>query len=222
MGTCASPKIPTRAVCMHIPLYKYFIYFIYVIKCFPLKILSHKNKKFRKSRWPESAIKTPPHLLPATNPPDPPFPSRRRRRFRTPDFFLIFSIFFEIFLASGAGADGGCGDGGEEMARTVEGDSESCGSRAAETAASPTHPRQQRAKMEVYNEVLRRLRESDSPDAAAPGFDDELWLHFSRLPARFFVLPRIEFSMFCCLFVCCWFRFCRGVFGMQVRSGCEC
>lgn len=61
-------------------------------------------------------------------------------------------------------------------------DTESCSSRAVDS--SPTHTRQQRCKLEVYNEVLRRLKESESEEANRPGFDDELWAHFNRLPAR--------------------------------------
>ncbi|XP_043711169.1 serine/threonine-protein kinase STY46-like [Telopea speciosissima] len=62
-------------------------------------------------------------------------------------------------------------------------DNESCSSRVVES--SPTHPRQQRQKLEVYNEVLRRLKESNHEEANLPGFDDELWSHFSRLPTRY-------------------------------------
>lgn len=61
-------------------------------------------------------------------------------------------------------------------------DNESCSSRAVDS--SPTHPRQQRHKLEVYNEVLHRLRDSFNEEAKIPGFDDELWAHFNRLPAR--------------------------------------
>lgn len=39
--------------------------------------------------------------------------------------------------------------------------------------------------MEVYDEVLCRLKESDDEDAALPGFEDELWAHFNRLPTRY-------------------------------------
>jgi len=88
----------------------------------------------------------------------------------------------------------------------VEEAAESCGSHAAAAAAaaaaasgggaagpatsSPSAAaaaqarKQQRHKLEVYTEVLRRLHESGLPEARAPGFDDELWNHFNRLPAR--------------------------------------
>ncbi|KAM0945379.1 putative dual-specificity kinase TKL-Pl-4 family [Dioscorea sansibarensis] len=49
----------------------------------------------------------------------------------------------------------------------------------------PTNPRQQSHRLEVYNEVLRRLKDSDCPEARAASFDDELWAHFNRLPARY-------------------------------------
>ncbi|XP_042506766.1 serine/threonine-protein kinase STY46-like [Macadamia integrifolia] len=62
-------------------------------------------------------------------------------------------------------------------------DNESCSSRAVES--SPTHHRQQRQKLVVYNEVLRRLKESNHEEANLPGFDDELWSHFNRLPTRY-------------------------------------
>ncbi|KAL4319478.1 hypothetical protein GQ457_18G018620 [Hibiscus cannabinus] len=69
-------------------------------------------------------------------------------------------------------------------------DNESCVSKASDL--SPLQSRQQRQKLEVYNEVLRRLRESDIEDANRPGFDDELWAHFNRLPTR----PMHEINIF--------------------------
>ncbi|RWR92390.1 serine/threonine-protein kinase STY46 isoform X1 [Cinnamomum micranthum f. kanehirae] len=69
-------------------------------------------------------------------------------------------------------------------------DSESCSSRAVDS--SPTHSRQQRCKLEVYNEVIRRLKESESEEANRPGFDDELWAHFNRLPARYALDVNVE------------------------------
>lgn len=57
-------------------------------------------------------------------------------------------------------------------------DNESCCSWAMDT--DPVMPR--RHKLDIYNEVLRRLRSCE--DAGLPGFDDELWAHFSRLPTR--------------------------------------
>ncbi|KAJ4823134.1 hypothetical protein Tsubulata_043134 [Turnera subulata] len=65
------------------------------------------------------------------------------------------------------------------------GDAESCSSRAVDLAPSQRQSRNQRHKVEVYNEVLCRLKESNDKDAALPGFEDELWAHFCRLPTRY-------------------------------------
>ncbi|KAF5449037.1 hypothetical protein F2P56_029525 [Juglans regia] len=65
-------------------------------------------------------------------------------------------------------------------------DTESCASMAHDaSASSPARSRQQRQKLEVYNEVLRRLRDSDNEEAFQTGFDDQLWSHFNRLPTRY-------------------------------------
>lgn len=65
---------------------------------------------------------------------------------------------------------------------------ESCGSRAVMAAAASVttkeNPRQQRMKLEVYGDVLQRIQESNYEEANFPDFDDHLWLHFNRLPAR--------------------------------------
>lgn len=61
-------------------------------------------------------------------------------------------------------------------------DEESCSSKVMES--SPTRSRLGGKKVEVFNEVVRRLQESDYEGAKLPGFEDELWLHFNRLPAR--------------------------------------
>ena len=45
--------------------------------------------------------------------------------------------------------------------------------------------RQERLKLEVYNEVLWRLKDSDHFEAQDSDFDDQLWAHFNRLPTRF-------------------------------------
>ncbi|XP_051132242.1 serine/threonine-protein kinase STY46-like [Andrographis paniculata] len=61
-------------------------------------------------------------------------------------------------------------------------DNESCGSRVVESSA----PRNRHeTKLQVYNEVLRRLKEADHPEALEPDFDHQLWAHFNRLPARY-------------------------------------
>ncbi|KAI9080454.1 hypothetical protein K1719_037568 [Acacia pycnantha] len=65
----------------------------------------------------------------------------------------------------------------------IEDDVESCASRAVQSQKA--HPLHHSQKLEVYNEVLRRIRESVHEEANIPDFDDQLWLHFNRLPARY-------------------------------------
>ncbi|KAH6799880.1 ACT-like protein tyrosine kinase family protein [Perilla frutescens var. hirtella] len=63
------------------------------------------------------------------------------------------------------------------------GDSQSCSSRQSEW--SPVQSRKRRQKIEVFHEVLCRLRELDVEEAAEPGFEDQLWAHFTMLPLRY-------------------------------------
>lgn len=78
----------------------------------------------------------------------------------------------------------------------IEDDVESCGSRVVESL-SLVNPRQHRQKFEVYSEVLRRIQDLNYDEANLPGFDDQLWLHFNRLPARYyFSLALPDFSSF--------------------------
>lgn len=58
--------------------------------------------------------------------------------------------------------------------------------------SSHANPRHHRQKLEVYNEVLRRIQDSDCEEAHVPGFDDQLWLHFNRLPARYALDVNVE------------------------------
>ncbi|KAK8505843.1 hypothetical protein V6N12_042868 [Hibiscus sabdariffa] len=67
----------------------------------------------------------------------------------------------------------------------MEVNNESCGCKAKEASPFQSRRHQQRQKLEVYNEVLRRLRESGKDEANRPGFEDELWTHFKRLPTRY-------------------------------------
>ncbi|XP_024451734.1 serine/threonine-protein kinase STY46 isoform X3 [Populus trichocarpa] len=60
------------------------------------------------------------------------------------------------------------------------GDTESCSSRAVDFV-----PRNQRQKLDVFNDVLCHLKESNDKEATRPGFENELWTHFCRLPARY-------------------------------------
>lgn len=62
------------------------------------------------------------------------------------------------------------------------GDSQSCSSRQSEW--SPLQSRKRRQKIEVFHEVLCRLRELGFEEAAEPGFEDELWAHFNMFPLR--------------------------------------
>ncbi|XP_050383720.1 serine/threonine-protein kinase STY17-like [Argentina anserina] len=73
----------------------------------------------------------------------------------------------------------------------IDEDVESCGSRAAAFSAQ-AQPRHHMQKLEVYNEVLRRIQEFDYEEASLPGFDDQLWLHFNRLPARYALDVNVE------------------------------
>lgn len=77
----------------------------------------------------------------------------------------------------------------------IDDDTESCSSKAFDF--SPKTPRNhQQLKLEVFNDVLHRLQDSGCHDAKLPGFDDQLWLHFNRLPARYF----LHFSNFSLIF----------------------
>ncbi|XP_010531520.2 PREDICTED: serine/threonine-protein kinase STY46-like [Tarenaya hassleriana] len=74
-------------------------------------------------------------------------------------------------------------------------DSESCGSRVASEAtpsSQAAQDRRHRQKVEVYTEVLRRLRDSNIDEADRPGFYDELWAHFNRLPTRYALDVNVE------------------------------
>ena len=88
------------------------------------------------------------------------------------------------------------------------GSDESCGSRVNENtnttlSDSVLQGRQQQQRMqqkhEVYNEILRRLKESNHEEANLPGFDDQLWTHFNRLPTRY-VCVCIRFRTCTCIY----------------------
>ncbi|KAJ0085298.1 hypothetical protein Patl1_09466 [Pistacia atlantica] len=72
----------------------------------------------------------------------------------------------------------------------VMGDAESCSSRAVDFALSQS--RKQRQKVEVYHEVLCRLKETNEQETRQPGFEDELWTHFYRLPNRYALDVNVE------------------------------
>ncbi|XP_050232465.1 serine/threonine-protein kinase STY46-like isoform X2 [Mercurialis annua] len=86
------------------------------------------------------------------------------------------------------------------MVEMVDDNESNCGTTSS-TSSSPTRPssasqsvsgRKQRQKLEVYNEVLRRLKDSDNEEANQPGFDDQLWSHFHRLPTRYALDVNVE------------------------------
>lgn len=62
---------------------------------------------------------------------------------------------------------------------------ESCSSRVEELVA--TKNSQHQKKVEVYNEVLRRLKDSNHSEAQEADFDDQLWAHFNRFLARSYI-----------------------------------
>ncbi|KAJ1693038.1 hypothetical protein LUZ63_009736 [Rhynchospora breviuscula] len=71
--------------------------------------------------------------------------------------------------------------------------SESCNSRSSmESCNSRKQGQHSGHKLEVYNEVLRRLKESHVAESFSPSFEDELWAHFNRLPARYAIDVNVE------------------------------
>ena len=109
------------------------------------------------------------------------------------------------------------------------GSNESCGSRVNENTTSPgsvlqgrQHPQRMQQKLEVYNEILRRLKETNHEEANLPGFDDQLWTHFNRLPARYVrVYVFISVSLRVCVCVCFYlwlFVICCCVFDTGMKN----
>lgn len=66
---------------------------------------------------------------------------------------------------------------------------------AESTSLATAKSRQQEKKVEVYHEVLRRLKEVDHSEAQEMGFDDHLWAHFNRLPPRSYIFYAEFFSL---------------------------
>ncbi|KFK40150.1 hypothetical protein AALP_AA3G336800 [Arabis alpina] len=75
---------------------------------------------------------------------------------------------------------------------TIKDESESCGSRAVVASPSQENPRHYRMKLDVYGEILQRLQESNYEEATLPDFEDQLWQHFNRLPARYALDVKVE------------------------------
>ncbi|KAK4746630.1 hypothetical protein SAY87_025667 [Trapa incisa] len=71
-------------------------------------------------------------------------------------------------------------------------DNEDCGRRRTHEADAPTQSKEDRKKLQVYNEVLGRLKDSGHEEADRPGFDGELWDHFNRLPTRYALDVNVE------------------------------
>ncbi|CDY24361.1 BnaA07g02860D [Brassica napus] len=71
-------------------------------------------------------------------------------------------------------------------------ESESSGSRAVVASPSHENPRHYRMKLDVFGEVLQRLQESSYQEASLPDFEDQLWHHFNRLPARYALDVKVE------------------------------
>ncbi|KAK4276476.1 hypothetical protein QN277_014621 [Acacia crassicarpa] len=70
------------------------------------------------------------------------------------------------------------------------GDTESCSNRGQNSGWN--NSRKQNQKVEVFNEVLSRLKELNVSEATDPDFEVELWTHFHRLPARYAVDMNVE------------------------------
>ncbi|RYR41301.1 hypothetical protein Ahy_A08g037712 isoform A [Arachis hypogaea] len=71
------------------------------------------------------------------------------------------------------------------------GDTESRGSRVCNSWWNQSG-RKQKQKVEVYGEVLSRLKGLNVKEASVPGFDDELWAHFYYLPTRYALDMNVE------------------------------
>lgn len=56
--------------------------------------------------------------------------------------------------------------------------------RQSEAGAGGRRTDKHGRRLEVYNEVLARLRSSSAEAEISPAFEDKLWAHFHRLPAR--------------------------------------
>ncbi|KAJ3692837.1 hypothetical protein LUZ60_011932 [Juncus effusus] len=71
---------------------------------------------------------------------------------------------------------------------------ESCNSRRSSMESTCTRKHSGGGhKLEVFNEVLRRLRrDCKVAEAFSSAFEDELWAHFNRLPARYAIDVNVE------------------------------
>ncbi|KAG6778019.1 hypothetical protein POTOM_017863 [Populus tomentosa] len=67
-----------------------------------------------------------------------------------------------------------------------------CENRRGELDGCWQQQQRMQQKHEVYNEILRRLKESNHEEANLPGFDDQLWTHFNSLPTRYALDVNVE------------------------------
>ncbi|GMN34880.1 hypothetical protein TIFTF001_004949 [Ficus carica] len=72
------------------------------------------------------------------------------------------------------------------------GDTESCSSRAVDLSSLSAENRKHKQKVNIYIEVLRRLMALNVADSRIPGFEDDLWAHFHRLPTRYALDVNVE------------------------------
>jgi hypothetical protein len=125
--------------------------------------------------------------------------------------------------AESCGSHAAAGGGGAGGAASGPAASSSSAGAAAQARKQQL---QQRHKLEVYTEVLRRLHDSGMPEARAPGFDDELWSHFNRLPARYVLGPsqpcQSDRGVVFSAGLAVWSDLdLPGIWSLQLRHGCE-
>jgi len=63
-------------------------------------------------------------------------------------------------------------------------DTKSCSSTGSESNSTQNRKLRQK-KTEIYQEVLQIMKNSKREELSEPGFEDELWNHFNRLPIRY-------------------------------------
>ncbi|GJS84495.1 serine/threonine-protein kinase STY46 [Tanacetum coccineum] len=69
---------------------------------------------------------------------------------------------------------------------------ESCRSNKSVESSSSSPQRNQMKKLEVYNDVLNRLKDISNDEVNQPGFDQQLLAHFNRLPTRYALDVNVE------------------------------
>lgn len=99
------------------------------------------------------------------------------------------------------------------------GDTESCSSRAVDLSSLSAENRKHKQKVNIYNEVLRRLMALNVADSRIPGFEDDLWAHFHRLPTRYLrtlasASTHIPVHIYTCVYILC---ICVYIYCQEVR-----